>query len=326
MIRGRVVDAGTGKQIENATIQYMPDGDAAGALTGSSSAVATDRDGSYRIVVPAGKGRLFINGPTLDYVADGVESNHAGDPQGTQYHASRILNYDVGYGDDPVEINAELRRGRIARGQVVGPEGTAVDENTFVALLQYQSYDLINEGLQTHTLRDGRFELFGIEPNKPARVIFLDAAYNWGRLVDISRRPEEGLTIRLQPCGEAKAVFVGPNGKPVPNYTPYLTLLVSSSPEEAVRQDLTRKKSAQNWMYVGRIDKKNYRPSSVWLTDEDGRMVFPALIPGLVYRLVDPSQYDADDPSSRIRRYFTLKPGEKLDLGEILVAKPLPLR
>jgi hypothetical protein len=256
-------------------------------------------------------------------VSESVEPKYPGDPDGTLYHANRILNYDVGNGDEPVEIDAELHRGSIARGRVVGPEGAPVDAGTFVALLQYQSLDLNHEGLQTSTLRDGRFELFGIEPTKPARVIFLDAAHKWGRLVDMSSLPEdEKSTIMLQACGEAEAVFVDPRGKPLVRYAPYLTLIVPPLLDDAARQGVSINKNAQNGMYVGRIDRKNYRPSRIWLTDDDGRIVIPALIPGAVYRISRVSKYESRNVVAEMGIDFSVKPGEKLDLGKLLVPKP----
>ena len=47
-------------------------------------------------------------------------------------------------------------------------------------------------------------------------MYFLDADHEWGATVELSgKQAGEELTIRLQPCGQAKARFVGPDGKPV---------------------------------------------------------------------------------------------------------------
>ena len=56
-------------------------------------------------------------------------------------------------------------------------------------------------------------------------------------------------------------------------------------------------------------------------SDAQGRVTFPALIPGATYRVVDRSAFYAGG-EQEIRKEFTVKPGEALDLGDILIAKP----
>jgi len=50
------------------------------------------------------------------------------------------------------------------------------------------------------------------------------------------------------------------------------------------------------------------------VTDEQGRCAFPALIPGASYRL-----YVYDKSGALIDKDFTVKSGETLDLGDIIV-------
>jgi hypothetical protein len=49
--------------------------------------------------------------------------------------------------------------------------------------------------------------------------------------------------------------------------------------------------------------------------------VLPDLIPGAPYRLSDNSTAN-DDKGVQLRRDFTVKNGETVDLGDILVEKP----
>ena len=67
------------------------------------------------------------------------------------------------------------------------------------------------------------------------------------------------------------------------------------------------------------IDRRHYREKQRPLTDAQGRVTLPALIPGASYRLMDRS-----DPSKadQVRKEFTVKPGETLDLGDIPINKP----
>ena len=67
------------------------------------------------------------------------------------------------------------------------------------------------------------------------------------------------------------------------------------------------------------VDPVNYEMPLV--SDPDGRLTLPVLIPGATYRITDFTV--AREPiSSLVRKEFTVKPGETLDLGDILIEKP----
>ena len=67
------------------------------------------------------------------------------------------------------------------------------------------------------------------------------------------------------------------------------------------------------------VDPINYEHLPV--ADAQGRITFIALIPGAAYRVIDRTTVrDPDGP--QVRKEFTAKPGETLDLGDILIAKP----
>ncbi|MGP0069121.1 MAG: hypothetical protein ACLQGP_36660 [Isosphaeraceae bacterium] len=68
--------------------------------------------------------------------------------------------------------------------------------------------------------------------------------------------------------------------------------------------------------HVCRIDPINYPEGSV--SDAQGRVTFPALIPGATYQIQDHS----DEGNGHLRKEFTVKPGETLDLGDIPIARP----
>jgi hypothetical protein len=68
--------------------------------------------------------------------------------------------------------------------------------------------------------------------------------------------------------------------------------------------------------YFCRIDPINYADGPV--SDSQGRVVFPALIPGATYQIQDRS----DEVGRQERKEFTVKPGETVDLGDIRIEKP----
>jgi hypothetical protein len=323
VIRGKVVESGTGKPLENATVQYLPARWTGPSVPGDDAAVASGKDGSYQIVVPRGKGRLFVHGPTSDYVIEEIGSNvvHKDQPGGTRLYAHKILAYDATEGDEPREINAELRRGKVVRGRVVGPGGAAVDKALIVALLQFNYFHLEWRGDLTQFARDGRFELHGLDPEKPTQVMFLDAEHQWGATVELSGRQEgEDVLVQLEPCGRAEARFLGPDGKPLHQCFPSFEILGAPGVDQGDDRPEAKTELSASGAWMTNVDRKNYW--SKRSTGPDGRIAFPALIPGATYRIIDTSTMNDRDHGSAVRRDFAVKPGESLDLGEILIAKP----
>ena len=49
--------------------------------------------------------------------------------------------------------------------------------------------------------------------------------------------------------------------------------------------------------------------------------LFPVLIPGATYRIIDRTT-TRDPGGPQLRKEFTVKPGETLDLGDIRIEKP----
>ncbi len=56
-------------------------------------------------------------------------------------------------------------------------------------------------------------------------------------------------------------------------------------------------------------------------SDAQGRIVFPALIPGATYHIADRTTV-RDPAGPQLRKEFTVKPGETVDLGDIRIEKP----
>ncbi len=68
--------------------------------------------------------------------------------------------------------------------------------------------------------RDGSFELHGRDPDQATRVSIFDADHEWGATVELSgKQSGKDIEIQLLPCGQAKARFITPDGKPIPKIT-----------------------------------------------------------------------------------------------------------
>jgi len=76
---------------------------------------------------------------------------------------------------------------------------------------------------------------------------------------------------------------------------------------------------AANQDFLSSIDPIHYGDRPV--SDALGRLLFPVLIAGATYRIYDDTT-DDDALGPRLRKEFSVKPGETLELGDIQIEKP----
>ncbi len=82
----------------------------------------------------------------------------------------------------------------------------------------------------------------------------------------------------------------------------------------------TRPNSSADAALVVNVDRKHY--GNLPRTDAEGRITLISLIPGALYRIIDFSTVNDDKKGIQLRKDFTVKPGETLDLGDIVIEKP----
>ncbi len=325
LIRGKVAEEGTRRPVAGASVQFFPRNRSGDFVHGFEAIVASKDDGWFAVAVPPGKGYLMVLGPSLNYIPSAIgggELYGSGQRGGGRFYAHDAIAYEVKAGDGVREITATLRPGRTIRGGVLGPEGQVVDD---AVALTRQQIDPINLTLQSHGFvhaREGRFELHGFDPEKAVPVYFLDALHAWGAVVELSgKQAGEEMTVRLQPCGQARARFVGPDGKPLANLVlwPYLELLMTPGATAGITVDTGENLQADG-VFLPNVDPRHYGRDLV--TDADGRATVPALIPGAPYRIIDWSTRNVEGKGVQLRKDFRVKPGETLDLGDILVESP----
>ncbi len=93
-------------------------------------------------------------------------------------------------------------------------------------------------------------------------------------------------------------------------------MVVTPGPSWSSRDQADTGRLAAEQDYLCRIDPINYPKGSV--SDAQGHVAFPALIPGATYQIHDLS----DEDGRQLRKTFTVKPGETVDLGDVRIEKP----
>jgi RNA polymerase sigma factor (sigma-70 family) len=316
VIRGKVTEEGSGKPVAGARISFgtrRTAGGQSGALNGRA---ASGSDGSFQIAVMPRPGYLVVLGPSEDYVLREIDEGmvYEGKPGGRHYSAHAFIACDVKPNSESLDVNVMLRSSKTVNGRVVGPDGQPIQDAWMISrvcLSPSSSAWLRWRGLHHGSVKSGQFEIHGLDPDAEVPVYFLDPHYKLGATADFSGKSAAGgsVTVRLQPCGTAKARLVDSSGKPISGYrgSHLISMVVSPSNSVSRYQEAT----------LAMIDPINYADSPV--SDALGRIAFPALVPGAPYHLAIFGK-----AGTQSGKDFTVKPGETLDLGDFVIEKPQP--
>jgi hypothetical protein len=165
-------------------------------------------------------------------------------------------------------------------------------------------------------VRDGRFELHGCDPEKTYPVCFFDAGNKAGATVELSgKQAGDEVTVKLAPCGQATTRLLDGDGKPMVGYPLWFELVVTPGVSQYdFKKTYEKGELAADAEYIVNIDHLNYRNSPV--TDKEGRITFPALIPGATYRIVEVG--DRDD---MVKGEFKAESGKTVKLPDVVRKK-----
>ena len=325
LIRGKVIDKVSGRPLTEASVQFCASPRSDEIIDGWQSIVASKSDGSFEIAVPAGKGHLIVFGPTPDFILKEIGQLELwyGPPGGRRNYAHDIIPYEVQFGDSSRELVAELRPGKTVKGRVLSPEGQPVEKAALLSRLEAEDLHTTWRVQAYLFARDGRFELHGLDPEVSVPVIFFDADHEWGTTVEISgKQAGDDLTVRLERNGGASSDSLGPTAgrSRATRSTAASTFLVTPG-----LPNFSRKRGHRGGRLADAGDMENIDPRrylSFPPADRDGRVTLPNLVPGALYRICDRSTEDVPEKGVQVRKEFTVKPGEELDLGEILIERP----
>jgi RNA polymerase sigma factor (sigma-70 family) len=298
LVRGKLTEAASGKPVAGALIH-----DTAHLWTRT---VTSGPDGSFRMAVAKGRGRLLVKGPNNDYIATPITSGEldGNPPSGFRMYPDAIVPLDPKEGADTLDVSVKLRRGVTVRGRLLGPDDKPVADAVMLCWNQLRP-EVSTWFASGMAVRDGTFELRGCDPELTYPVHFLDPNKQWGASVRVSAKEagDKPLTVRLAKCGRAVVRFVDKAGKPVPGYSPYVNVVVRPG-EKGIEADND---------FVANVDRVNYTGGGGQVAGEDGKATFPALIPGVTYRLYGPGIKGVVE--------VTAKAGETRDVPDVVVER-----
>ena len=330
LVRGRITEEGSGKPIAGARLGYVSNPDRDPQSGASNSRAATAADGSFQFGVMPAPGYLTVLGPGEDYVLQeiGRHMARAGQPGGERMYAHAFHLLDLKPGSASQEVAITLRPSTVVTGRVVGPDSQPVRDALVISRVILRPLPIAWlrwMAAYRDSVRDGQFVVHGLSPDVEVPVFFLDAKHDLGATAYFSGKSARNgpVTVRLEPCGRARARLVNPAGKPVARsrdaYTSHRTMLVvTPGPDPSSQAEADRKLLAADLGSVVEIDPAHYQKGLV--SDDQGQLALPALIPGATYRIYDNTVGGGDNP--QLRKEFAVKPGETLDLGDIRIQKP----
>jgi hypothetical protein len=324
-IRGKVVEEGTGRPVAGARVSFRSTRMHDETTGDRNSHAATVADGSFRLAVLPAPGYLVVLGPTDDYVYRSIGGRvvEEGKPGGPRFSAHALVPYEAKYGVEGPEVTVSLRRGETVAGRVVGPDGRTIPSAAMIGRIllapSLGGWRFWNYAYKPYT-RDGRFAVHGLDPDAEVPIHFIAAEEMLGATAMLSGKSAANgpVTVRLEPCGAVRARLVDRGKKPVAGFrgSRLIAMIVTPGPSrgDADQQDQVNGDSAA----VLAIDPTHYADGPGPVSDADGWVALPALIPGATYRV----QAGPRRGPPTFRKDFTVKPGEMVNLGEIVVERP----
>jgi RNA polymerase sigma factor (sigma-70 family) len=329
-IRGTVTEEGTTLPVRGASVTFVTLSQADVDRPGWRSTTVSGADGSFELAVVPRTGHLAVQAPDDHFCLRtiGLGEIAWNRPGGRRVYANAFVVCDPKLSGPGVEVHLTLRRGVTVAGRIVGPDDKPARDAWVIgrAVLDPRPAFLGRQWRGSyHALApNGQFELHGLDPEIELPVYFLEPKQKLGALIRLSGRSAAAIppSVRLEPCGAATARLVDPQGQPVAAYRhmALIRLVITPGPEGLSRDPEDMKRLSCEADSLFRIDPINYFKPPV--SDAQGRVAFPVLIPGATYRISDHSAAKGNGDGVKLRKEFTVKPGETLDLGDILIEKP----
>jgi RNA polymerase sigma factor (sigma-70 family) len=264
-------------------------------------------DGSYRIVVPPGRGFLVahIQYQSDRYIPAGIPSKrHPGAPaDALDMHYDTVpfelftSNFpavcpvDIAPETESATYDLTFDSGTVLTGTVLDPDGKPLPGASMVG----ESYAFSN--LFTFKPLDGaRFTAYGLSssPLLPRTLIFRHAGRHLGKTLRVDVKEKGPLEVRLEPTASARGRLLDGSGLPRDGVELRVMRLIKE-PTRGAHLD--------------------FSPPIGATTDQDGRFQIDGVVPGAVQKIRAIGLKGGSEVF--ILEDWTPKPGEVKDLGEI---------
>jgi beta-lactamase regulating signal transducer with metallopeptidase domain/uncharacterized GH25 family protein len=328
LVRGTIVEAGNEHPVSGAYVRYAPRANNPNIKDMSwdrlpQPTVVTDEQGQFNIAVPAGRGTLTVQAASGEYVLEELSERtiSVGRSGGKRIYVHGHADLNLAKDASEAAVRVALHRGVTVQGEAVGVD----DRPTEKLLLLYRGINVPDSEELDHfhpRIGDGKFEIRGVPTDGELPVVMFDPVRKEGKALRLGGADTAGpLRVKLEPCGTLTMRFVDPSGKPVAGHFPDLMMIFTPgvSMEMYFQSQADSKAVIADESFINFFDSWNCTKN--W-SDETGRVTFPALIPGVLYRLLG-----TDEKGKRtVEREITVQPGEHVELPDIVIKNSEVLR
>ncbi|HUP79070.1 MAG TPA: carboxypeptidase-like regulatory domain-containing protein, partial [Pirellula sp.] len=333
LAQGSVIDAKTGKPLSGVSVQYHPDSIHntminEDVVTGWNAIQKSDTDGKFRITVFPGPGTLLFHAASdSNYILHEMGEREMDGSSGTgrRNYAHMFQKIDPPKPESSASdlkgtmepLTIKLQSGGTVTAKLVDGNGTIIEQAFVVSRLKITHNPPWWRGSSVHAY-NGIAELKGLRQGEKYPVFIVDSGLKLGASAMIGLH-DPWPTIELNPCGSAKARFLDPNGKPIPADVGIgLQIVVTpGAPKNDMKAWRRGETIADEDFYsnIAQAAQDRYRKS---VTNANGEVFYPALIPGATYRIAISNKDD------QIKLYeFVAQSGIEHDMGDIVIDEPL---
>jgi hypothetical protein len=306
VVRGRVVEADSGRPVGGASVVYRPgprnprhDEDC-----DFDSPVLTNVDGEFALTALPGTGLLAVEAPSPDFIRVPLTGRKLGRSRFAHPRGFTWLDIPSG-ADRPIpEPRITLRKGVRVEARLLAPDGSPLDlvMGWCAALCASQ----LENWVPPRAFPDGRFRLEGANPHRTYRALFVHPGRRLGAVAELKDDSRGPVEIRLQPAATAKGTVVDGQGRPAAGLQILPWIALTALDRELRAKDFDDNRNAASYhLFTMQPLLPSYR----------AEFNYDNLIPGVRYYISAGGTYHVVP---------ALKPGEVRDLGKIVV-KPQPL-
>ncbi len=288
IITGRVVDEASGQPVAKAMVDFTPAPDANQAASFFALWKETDRDGKFQLVLPPGRGTVFLR--TIPNQFPQPEREFTGQPKDPR------LNREVsGAGGQTVDVgDFKLAAGRTVVLRVVDPDGQPVPDAEILVRDPNRMFDKTGPARSDAA---GRSTLGGLPIETSTIVDIIAMNRSLGAMVEVPDAASAGannreIEARLQPLLSLSGRVLDEAGKPI------------AGPIVHLYRDV---------VYPGQSGRSFGLPvGTLNQIRNDGTYTFDHLIPGATYN----TQVEVSGYPNATTDHVMLKPGPPIRLDD----------
>jgi beta-lactamase regulating signal transducer with metallopeptidase domain len=317
IVRGRVLDAETGKPIGGASVIYRPSraNYFAQKEYEFDNPALTDDEGRFAVTGLSGPGYVMVETPDRSYLRS---------PD------TRLLRADRSYGGQPLPVGltpvsvpvigdlqedvvVRLERGRRVTLEAVGPTGEPLP--WVAAAWEGSTAEFDWGGHDSLCFADGKVVVPGLDPGLTLPVFLFNTERKLGAVFDVTPDVGDGpIEVRLQPTATVTGQAVTPEGEPDEDAHVSLKMSFDLGVSLFTWEDHRKGRYEYYSNVIRNLDQED--PPY-----PDGRFTLEYVLPGVPFGLAlgestGPNRWKTLD----IITIEPLEPGQRRDLGKLVIA------